>query len=429
MHLDLPSLLALPLLTLGLGGCSLFEGPTGPAGDAGPQGATGAPCWDLNANGEADPDSEDLNGDGSVDVYDCQGLANDGSDGQDGEDWSPPSMVGAAACVDCHEEQYEAWQRSGMGNALLATGGAEPSEPWGGLGSFGSYASEPPSGHTWADISYVIGGWARKQVFVDAEGWVITGEDAGWALEHEAWIPYEESYEAGTLAFDCARCHTTGYRPEGNQGGLAGAVGTWEAEGVQCERCHGNGSQHADTPYDVGMTVDRSAELCGECHARESVGVLEAKDGYLRDAQQWSELFHGKKHVMDCADCHNPHQSAHYEDSAHNPDQGIQVACESCHFQQAANQGSSVMAGFVGCTGCHMPEVVVVAEPEHAWMGDHPAHLFGINTDIDADQIDGDVANPWVSLGFACKSCHSDEGAWTAYSDAELLEETVGYHD
>jgi len=427
MNASLPSLIA--TTTLLLAGCGLFEGAEGPVGDAGAQGQAGAACWDLNANGDADPDSEDLNGDGSVDVYDCQGLASDGSDGEDGEDWAPPSMVGAAACADCHDDQYQAWLRSGMGNALLATGGAEPTEPWDGLGSFGDYASEPPDGYTWADISYVIGGWARKQVFVDADGWVITGDDAAWAQQHDTWIDYEGSYAPGTLAFECARCHTTGYRPEGNQDDLAGAVGTWESEGIGCERCHGHGSQHVEDPYMVPMPVDRSAELCGECHVRGAVGELEAQDGFLRDAQQWSELFQGKKHVMDCADCHNPHGSAHYDHSSANPDQGIQVECESCHFQQAANQGSSTMAGYVGCIGCHMPDAVVVAQAEHALQGDHPAHLFAINIDIDEPQTDGDTANPWVSMDFACRSCHSEAGPWTAYSDAELLDEAIGYHD
>ena len=30
-------------------------------------------CWDLNNNGQVDPDTEDMNGDGVADAYDCQG--------------------------------------------------------------------------------------------------------------------------------------------------------------------------------------------------------------------------------------------------------------------------------------------------------------------------------------------------------------------
>ncbi|WP_422080580.1 hypothetical protein [Ulvibacterium sp.] len=81
------------------------EGPVGPAGAAGPQGPAGEDgedgdsggaagedgqaCWDLNDNGVGDPD-EDFNGDGIVDVFDCQGADGqngaDGTDGVDGQD-------------------------------------------------------------------------------------------------------------------------------------------------------------------------------------------------------------------------------------------------------------------------------------------------------------------------------------------------------
>ena len=49
-------------------------------GTAGEVGSNGQDCWDLNANGEEDT-SEDRNGDGNVDILDCQGDA--GADGQD----------------------------------------------------------------------------------------------------------------------------------------------------------------------------------------------------------------------------------------------------------------------------------------------------------------------------------------------------------
>jgi hypothetical protein len=49
-------------------------------GSDGSSGANGQDCWDLNGNGAAD-EAEDLNGDGSIDVGDCQGAP--GVDGQD----------------------------------------------------------------------------------------------------------------------------------------------------------------------------------------------------------------------------------------------------------------------------------------------------------------------------------------------------------
>lgn len=54
------------------------QGPPGPQGDPGDQGPPGLACWDLNGNGQPDPDTEDLNGDGVVDVHDCQAALNAG---------------------------------------------------------------------------------------------------------------------------------------------------------------------------------------------------------------------------------------------------------------------------------------------------------------------------------------------------------------
>lgn len=47
------------------------EGSVGPEGPPGPQGLSGTACWDLNGNQSVDPE-EDRNGDGTVDVLDCQ---------------------------------------------------------------------------------------------------------------------------------------------------------------------------------------------------------------------------------------------------------------------------------------------------------------------------------------------------------------------
>jgi microcystin-dependent protein len=64
------------------------QGPPGEDGDDGAIGAKGADgidglaCWDLNGNGTGDLPEEDINEDGVVNVFDCQGA--DGIDGIDG---------------------------------------------------------------------------------------------------------------------------------------------------------------------------------------------------------------------------------------------------------------------------------------------------------------------------------------------------------
>jgi hypothetical protein len=75
----LAALLAVSMLAIGIAGCEGDDGDNGAAGPAGADGAegpAGLACWDLNENGIADLPDEDLNGDGVVDVLDCNALAN-----------------------------------------------------------------------------------------------------------------------------------------------------------------------------------------------------------------------------------------------------------------------------------------------------------------------------------------------------------------
>jgi hypothetical protein len=51
-------------------------GGQGEPGQDGEDGEDGTSCWDLNENGEPDPE-EDINGDGNVDALDCQGFEDD----------------------------------------------------------------------------------------------------------------------------------------------------------------------------------------------------------------------------------------------------------------------------------------------------------------------------------------------------------------
>jgi OmcA/MtrC family decaheme c-type cytochrome len=75
------TLLAVALLAavFSLTGCGGSDGNDGAAGPAGADGDAGLACWDLNENGVGDLPDEDLNGDGVVDVLDCNALANAGS--------------------------------------------------------------------------------------------------------------------------------------------------------------------------------------------------------------------------------------------------------------------------------------------------------------------------------------------------------------
>lgn len=67
----------------------------------------------------------------------------------------------------------------------------------------------------------------------------------------------------------CLKCHTTGYR--GPQGFVSEKI-TPQLRGVQCEACHGPGSEHKVNPYNkealpIGRKIDYE-RVCIKCHDR-----------------------------------------------------------------------------------------------------------------------------------------------------------------
>jgi OmcA/MtrC family decaheme c-type cytochrome len=74
-HTVLVALFGIMLGTAGCGGSDGDDGAPGPTGESGADGSDGFSCWDLNENGVPDPE-EDLNGDGVVNVLDCNATAN-----------------------------------------------------------------------------------------------------------------------------------------------------------------------------------------------------------------------------------------------------------------------------------------------------------------------------------------------------------------
>lgn len=202
-------------------------------------------------------------------------------------------------------------------------------------------------------------------------GWRLTGHA-------DALTTIQESDHAASY---CYPCHTTGWDTSDS---LYGADDAWAAatsdtmmyRDVQCESCHGPGSQHnnpyLDSPTDVLMPVDSElwdADLCGECHdgthhpyaeewalsahagSDQSAGgfvatnpsctechvaqsferwVTSGSTGYVADSPQ----------PITCQACHTAH-------SNDNPGQlrlplGQNVICAKCHNAHGAEPGDSV---------------------------------------------------------------------------------------
>jgi len=385
-------------------GCAGAEGEQGPQGEPGEQGPPG-------------PEGRD-------------GVAGaPGPAGADGLSFEPPIYVGAAACAECHQELYDVFNQSGHPYKLNKVVESQPPEyPF-------TEISDPPEGYTWDDISYVIGGYNWKARFIDHDGFIITG-DADSTTQYnlynedlemgDDWVAYHAGEEK---PYDCGTCHTTGYSPSGNQNDMPGMIGTWAEDGVQCEECHGPGSQHVNHPMSFGMEIDRDAESCGTCHSRGAVEEVNASGGFIKHHEQYEELFQSKHAVIDCVQCHDPHVGVVQLREAGLPT--VRTTCENCHFQEEKVQNNDIHGRInVKCIDCHMPMVTKSAQGNpDIFTGDVRTHMMA----IDPDQVgqfteDGTVALSQISLDFACRSCHSDGGDATVKTDEELVDGARGYH-
>lgn len=382
-------------------------GPVGPEGPQGPAGKEGTP----GVQGPAGP--------------------------------SGAEFIGSQTCSGCHPEIFAAVNKTGHPwSQVKVVDAKSPTYPFTGV-------NEPPGGYTWSDISYVIGGYNWKVLFVGKNGYIITdapgksgsadylnqlnfanarlGKDAGWV-----------SYQPGAdkLPNNCGECHSTGYSTwpaDTHQDELPGIVGTWNEPGVQCESCHGPGSLHVSNPQGIRMLIDRSSQACLTCHASDSEMVI--TNGLIDHTDAFGDLPAGKHTTLACLDCHDPHMGVVQLRQAQKPT--TKTTCADCHWQQASYQKNSIHLGMrLACVECHMPRLIQNATGDPMkFMGDIRTHRMV----IDATQIEQFItvttaggtqtqqALPQIGLNFACRHCHGS-GLGSPKTDEELLKGAENYH-
>jgi predicted CXXCH cytochrome family protein len=373
-------------------------GPVGPAGPAGPEGPAG-PVGEVGPAGEPGPTGAEY--------------------------------VGDQLCSGCHFELSQAYMKSGHPWSLTAISeGVLPDYPY-------TQISALPQGYTARDISYIIGGYHWKSLFVDSRGYIITGapgstDDTNYLNQYNygnlalglssGWT----SYHAGEvdMSFTCGECHTTGYEASGNQDNLSGIVGTWAETGVRCERCHGPGSLHANDPKGIQMQVERDSALCRDCHEYVPTASLEVKNGFIQHGDMLGDLSQSKHLLLECLTCHDPHSGAvqlQQEDK-----QATRVLCQDCHYKEALFQNNPRhMAVNIGCTDCHMPRLIQsgVANPQ-GFTGDMRTHVVAIDPyALSQFNEDGSLATGQISLDYACRRCHG-----TTKTYEQLFSVANGYH-
>jgi hypothetical protein len=205
--------------------------------------------------------------------------------------------------------------------------------------------------------------------------------------------------------YSCMYCHN-GYPkiPDGHEQPFAEPVFSDPLPtGIDCQRCHGPGRQHAEiaasgksTPAAIRkaivnparLTPERREEVCIQCHLETTSfplpNSLQRYDRGPFDYQpgqplsnQWlffdhapaagrddkfeivnavyrirrSKCFVESKGAMECGTCHNPHDIRHGQAGL----DGYNKACASCH-QSAKLPVASHPASATNCVNCHMPK-------------------------------------------------------------------------
>jgi hypothetical protein len=157
--------------------------------------------------------------------------------------------------------------------------------------------------------------------------------------------------------------------------------------GVQCERCHGDATNHlaglkkGDSSLfamkRLGvMSSEETNNFCGQCHRTwEQIasngphGVLNVRFQPYRLTN--SRCFDGDDKRIACTGCHNPHEeidrvTANYDSK-----------CQSCHA--SGKSGANVCkVATKDCAGCHMPKVELPGS--HHQFSDHDIRIVRANS-------------------------------------------------
>jgi hypothetical protein len=373
--------------------------------------------------------------------------------------------VGAAACAECHQAEYDAWKKSPHGRAMAVASpdtvlasfdGSSLSLPDGkitftrGAGGFAmDIASRAGTEHRPVDVVLASGRQHQLYVVRSAAGG-LTLLPAVWSTKTKAWLPlslYQAAdldpaspnyWGAQDMARGCVSCHLSQYHRRVD---AEGARSEWVDFPVNCESCHGPGREHVrrrragDTREvyrdlkDLGSVEE--SRVCGGCHGFQlkryvfppaddglpQIFVTSLLNQSLRpDGTQHLTSYQYPGHVLSagfrekvlrCKDCHAPHGlEARAKDGASAVGALTNNQCTTCHEELVAPRPVAAHThhpASVKCVDCHM---------SYSWIGDDDRrHQRTSDHSIS-------VPHPQESLDLgtpnACNTCHQDKTpAWS----------------
>lgn len=343
------------------------------------------------------------------------------------------AYVSSETCGDCHTSIYADFIDSGHPYKFNIVDGAAPTYP-----SFvENYMELPASESDWSNIAGVIGGFGLKSRFVGIDGHVLgtagsivpgTGANQKnfFGGYEWGWVDYHPG-DVKKYNYSCFKCHTTGGVETTNPDSswlkvhldidAAETMDYFAFGGIQCEACHGQGSQHAaygDPAYIERVKTSRLegtnnvTDLCGDCHTRNADRSIAVSGGKVKHHEQYDEFIttaHYNNQGMECTTCHDPHKRTIWDGDS------ITANCSSCHTSTTVNHV------ITDCKSCHMPYSAKSGISRGPYTGDVKGHLWAINTDPTYEFLNDDGATvrtvdgkAALSLKYACYNCHEVTG-------------------
>lgn len=309
-----------------------------------------------------------------------------------------PTFVGREVCRECHQENFDLHKKHGHASTFFLTSETDLPEVFDGVtfdsgGDYGVYDYETDENRKLLaklrgnkeveslPLPFVLGSGHNAQTFLtlftNAQGETegiehrvtcYADDRLDITVGHQDKKPtnamemYGDSIRGVTLT-RCIHCHTT--TATVRNGKIDDLISN-----VNCEKCHGPGSEHArlargnpnPPPYSVGLeTWDRESEiqLCGDCHRLpRSVTKQELRE-YPANLVRFQPIgmLRSKCSIespggLRCTTCHNPHATNH----GSNPQDHIQN-CIQCHDQSVDTHVICPVSATDNCIECHMPLV------------------------------------------------------------------------
>lgn len=260
------------------------------------------------------------------------------------------NYTGSKSCEACHPAEAAKHALTGHAGALKKAPAGSPGEWAFGAGTKAiTYVSRNGAEHyTEHGLSFYT---ARKTMGI------TPGHENAGGRKYRTLDP------SGT-ALRCFRCHTTGPITLATDGAI-----NWTEAGVQCESCHGPGSEHVKSPKADTIVNPRRfspAQLndyCGDCHRTAS----DITDWGLSWNSRHEPAFLSQsrcfqKATVSCLTCHNAHEQV-TKDAKH-----YDAKCTSCH---AGVKHRTATPATASCVSCHMPSVPTNAQLRFTnhWIG------------------------------------------------------------